>query len=529
MMLLDAVDENRQGRSQDAMQLLHEIETMRQERQEGYVLFLQDLLPSIEIARKVDRDRDLQSADRFNALRYLRYDELGLSKIVADLLDPSSEHGQGTIFLEAMLEILFANLEESDAYRTLSLGKREPTLSEHGSILVQTERVIDDRRKIDITVDIPTYQSVFCLAFENKPYANDQNEQCKDYLEFLKEEYDNNFLFIYVPAGMWMPSVTSLPDPDSWIRHFRVLPYVSDHNNANDVYLSNEFVSAGYELDSSEDKVNLVPSGDDLSRFLIGEGVSLADWFQECEVRANAERLRWFLSEAQSFCRQQFGVPTMINAETRFIKEHLELHPDQSSSAYAVYLAWPEYTHWVREEFRRQLAEKAVQKLQLEHGALTVKSHFEDEDEDVTVLTIYDERWPQYDADKNHDWFHYSELRTSITLDVGRIKGNIYFGVMRPKSRGEIMKNKSERDRQENLGDLLKEKGLYKEDDEYLYWEYPKKYSTWTEIIPDLALEIQRGEGEITGYLVDCLLQFIRKVVTTIDQEGKVEKLNSSS
>ena len=51
----------------------------------------------------MERELDRLLARRFNALDYLRADEHGLSRIVADMLDPRGTHGQGTGFLSELL------------------------------------------------------------------------------------------------------------------------------------------------------------------------------------------------------------------------------------------------------------------------------------------------------------------------------------------------------------------------------------------------------------------------------------------
>ena len=55
--------------------------------------------PRLAAARHVERELDRVLASRFNPLDYLRTDELGLSRILADLLNPNAAHGQGAAFL----------------------------------------------------------------------------------------------------------------------------------------------------------------------------------------------------------------------------------------------------------------------------------------------------------------------------------------------------------------------------------------------------------------------------------------------
>ena len=57
--------------------------------------FFAELAPRLEVARDLGRELDRKLAQQFNILDYLRDDELGLSRIIADLLNPKARHGQG--------------------------------------------------------------------------------------------------------------------------------------------------------------------------------------------------------------------------------------------------------------------------------------------------------------------------------------------------------------------------------------------------------------------------------------------------
>ena len=212
--LLDHLDEVSRARSKDCVRLLDDVEDIRRGRQRECVRLLQELTPHLRAARTVERELDRHLARRFNVFRYLRDDELGLSRMIAELLDPGAEHGQGATFLEAMLELLGVPLR--------------PTATD--KIRIVQERGIPGGRRIDVTVDIPTDDGTFCLAFENKPYADDQPGQCRDYMEFLGDQYRERFLLVYLPRRCRMPDESSLPPADHrrWNKQFCVLPYVAD-------------------------------------------------------------------------------------------------------------------------------------------------------------------------------------------------------------------------------------------------------------------------------------------------------------
>lgn len=110
-----------------------------------------------------------QLASEFNVLRYARTDEMGLSQILADLLDPKGPHGQGARFLKCFLERYWPE-------RT-AIGPHVKVRTE-----TATDRIAQRQRRIDIEVNLGDC----ILAIENKPWAADQRGQIRDYLDHLK-------------------------------------------------------------------------------------------------------------------------------------------------------------------------------------------------------------------------------------------------------------------------------------------------------------------------------------------------------
>lgn len=91
-----------------SMRLAHlsgRLASARQSDRDRYGLFFAALSTRVAGARAVELELDRMLARSFNALDYLRTDEHGLSKVVADLIDPSSAHGQGSTFLERFMEM----------------------------------------------------------------------------------------------------------------------------------------------------------------------------------------------------------------------------------------------------------------------------------------------------------------------------------------------------------------------------------------------------------------------------------------
>ena len=119
----------------------------------------------------------------------MRTDELGLSRIIADLLDPDAPHGQQTAFLERFLARIGADRIPGVRIRPL-----DPT-----EVDVRCERPTDDGGRLDISIELGTGQrEPLCIAVENKPYAADGTRQVESYLNFLRSQYPGRFMLIYI-------------------------------------------------------------------------------------------------------------------------------------------------------------------------------------------------------------------------------------------------------------------------------------------------------------------------------------------
>ncbi len=476
---------------------LNHVEGVRQARNADCVRLLQELTPHLLAAREQDR----HLARHFNVFRYLRDDELGLSRIIADLLDPTEEHGQGATYLEAMLELL-------------ELWDVAPAGPDSGRVRVITERRTGGRF-IDITVDIPADRGAFCLAFENKPYADDQDRQCIDYLEFLKREYGERFLLVYLPPRYRMPEEASLPLAEyreHWTKHFRVLPYVADDAQHGDDGSSDE---AGGALMRAESGVEDARSGDDAPAentatdqeataargdAVVGDGASLADWFGTCWKLSEAERLRWFLREAQLYCRRHFGDSTMTDTEARYVREYLDENPRHLHAAFAVHRAWPALKHDVCRRFLEHLRDRVERRVSKKmpkiRQDLQVDCHYEGE-----------KRWSN----------RLRLMRTIVIESDGPGPNGWYWGVLDPNPKTL----------REKLLAALKRRGfsLKHASDGWAQWEYLPRYRHWDRRVPELVQELADGGGKITDYYVNGLLNIAEKAMPAFDE---VERENRS-
>jgi hypothetical protein len=107
---------------------------------------------------------ELYGAPRLSVFNIFEINEAQLSRIIADLVDPAGTHGQGPLFLNALLECT--------GLVPVSLRESVSVSREFGTIA---------RRRIDILIE--TSNSV--VGIENKPWALQQEKQLADYLDEL--------------------------------------------------------------------------------------------------------------------------------------------------------------------------------------------------------------------------------------------------------------------------------------------------------------------------------------------------------
>lgn len=107
-------------------------------------------------------------ATRFNVFNLIEADENKFSDILAGLLNPQGDHGQGDLFLRLFLEQL--NLSFDSKITKNATVQREAL----------THGIPRYRRRMDILVNAGVL-----IAIENKVEAPEQQDQVRDYLEHL--------------------------------------------------------------------------------------------------------------------------------------------------------------------------------------------------------------------------------------------------------------------------------------------------------------------------------------------------------
>ena len=305
----------------------------RESDRDRYRGFFATLGARIEVARAVECDLDLLLARNFNAFDYLRKDELGLSRIVADLLDPDGAHGQGGRFLAR-----FGDMVGPDRWPT------DPTArGSNFEVEVVRERLTDGGRYLDISIEFRAQgRDDACVAIENKPYAVDGKDQIADYLKFLRRHYPGRFLLIYLSGHGRGPASHALPD-DACRDGLAVMPYCQP-----------EAARAGEDAP--------------------GRRFSLTHWLRECRQACEAERVRWFLREAETFCHKTFGGAVTTTSEREQVRKFILADDDNVRTAIAVAEAWPETRDEVVGRFLEVLRDRIDEGLR-SIGGLQVVSH----------------------------------------------------------------------------------------------------------------------------------------------------------
>ena len=462
--------------SDQVLEILRQVDEARRVRREHCERLLEELAPILQEAKKSSPER--QEAPRFNSFKYLRDDEIGLSCVILDLLNPGAEHGQGASFLEAMFEVL----PDPPGW----LDELLPATAD--SIHVRPEQGTQEGGRIDITVEISSATGHACIAFENKPYARDLDCQIISYLRYLHKRYGTHFLLIYLPPVYRWPGENSFPqaERDKWREQFRIMPY-------------------------------------------IGEDTSLEKWFATCQEKCDAKRVHSFLEDAQLFCQQRFGkTPMSMNPDVLFVRDYLSANPSQLSAALAVHDAWVLVRDEVCSEFLEHLCEAVKDRAREALAGITsdwnVWYHYNGKKRYSNRLWIGRNDWAEYD-DIANSW----TTRAKIGLESQSEGPNGWIlGVLISKPIGNM--SEGERRRRENISIALESHGLRlpKTSDWWLQYEKLPRYREWDLIASKLAQECKVGGGPITEFYVDRLLKIAQCAIPAIDEIELVNQASSS-
>ena len=429
--------------------------------------FFNELAPRLEAAQALERELDAQLARRFNVLDYLRTDELGLSRIVADLLKPDGKHGQGATFLKILLD-------------GCGLKDHAP-LAAATAVEVRVEKTIENDRRLDIFVRGDDH----CLAIENKPYAGDQPCQVRDYLEWLQGEDAKKYALIYLsPLG-------EPPSPDSveltYLEglsgdHFKIMPYCSDNHD-----------DRGDGFDDYRPKY------------------TLAEWLADCRKNCAVDRLCWFLRETEVFCKRKFGGRTVGDNEFKEVKDFVVSDDKRWIASCTVHDALPRIMEDVSMCFMKKVWEAWPDDYEYHDDIREPILHYYS-DRKKSCLGLYRESWK---SSRHGSGYRNEEKYTQIRLEAASGIDRWFIGI---RSDNPQLTGKDQAGFRELTAELAS--ALRRSDADrpgWVWWQWVE-YRDWSALIPQIAQECEEGDGDVMRYFVNIFAKISKVAIPIIDR-----------
>lgn len=158
---------------------------------------------------------DRHLARRFSTFAYIHLDENLMSNVLADLLGRDLAHGQGDLFLSALLKDLRKDEATQSGVSRLGLLPDGASWSQVRVVReAYTTHIEAWKRQIDVEISMRVGETPdrVAIAIENKPpSAPDQPNQLNDYAKHLERKYEGRYLLLYLTPGGTEPSEESLP------------------------------------------------------------------------------------------------------------------------------------------------------------------------------------------------------------------------------------------------------------------------------------------------------------------------------
>ena len=146
-----------------------------------------------------------QLSPDFNIFDYINTDELGLSRILAALLNPQGSHAQQETFLRLFIEHCLPDMYKAPEWQIFldNVDKTEVFIEE-------ITGKSNTQRRMDIYLRCQVDDDSYGICIENKPYAADQFEQLKDYAEELGKRNHKAWHLVYLNESDEGPSKYSI-------------------------------------------------------------------------------------------------------------------------------------------------------------------------------------------------------------------------------------------------------------------------------------------------------------------------------
>ncbi|WP_299368275.1 PD-(D/E)XK nuclease family protein [Winogradskyella sp.] len=142
----------------------------------------------IDAHLRFKKEYNKQLALDFNLFQFFSIGENKISQILAYFLDVNQNHGQGDIFLSEFIKSFTNERIEID------------------QVVNICEKIITNKRRLDIYIKIKG----LTIGIENKIWADDQNNQLKDYSTFLEKSSKGNYILFYLNPYGTKPSQKSI-------------------------------------------------------------------------------------------------------------------------------------------------------------------------------------------------------------------------------------------------------------------------------------------------------------------------------
>ena len=223
--------------------------------------FFADVNYRVHLAETLQCQLDVRLATGFNVFDLIEPDENKLSDVLASLLDPKGNHGQGDLFLRLLFERLGLG---SDA----KLHTKDATVRREAPMRGTRK----DHRRMDVFVEAGVL-----LAIENKVDSPEQQDQIRDYLDYLER-------LCQCPPGQPIQNTLIYLTPDH-----------RSPASLNDSELENHQKSGRLHCWSYQDEVR--------------------DWLEACRRDCEAQKIRDFLSDFIAYIESHLKRESEANQE----------------------------------------------------------------------------------------------------------------------------------------------------------------------------------------------------------------------
>jgi len=150
--------------------------------------FFEVLATQYRAIKKIEEEFNHCFAVNFNLIEIFRPDEVKLTRILAELLNPKGTHGQKETFLKLFVKKIYKNdITERIDYETAEIKIEFETAKGRIDLLIEFFDLSKKRKR--------------AIAIENKPWAGEQENQLQRYADYLKDRYQDYLLVFLSTEG----------------------------------------------------------------------------------------------------------------------------------------------------------------------------------------------------------------------------------------------------------------------------------------------------------------------------------------